>query len=125
MTTPEERLLRDITKRLQQSFLNRVTEVELGEAVHQNIAVVNTKWIALHNRKLEQITAIKELVKVMVEDWQDEEDLINHAQATEGHAFETMANSRAILHDWTNIQTVLDNMAAMYQTRIDQLEADK
>ena len=122
--TPEERLLKDITKRLQQSFLDRTTEAEIGEAVHQNIAIVNTKWIALHNRKLEQITAFKELIDVMIRDWEAEEKLLDHAQATEGHAYEAMADSQKVLHDWNNIQTVLDNMAAVYQARLDELEAD-
>ena len=123
--TPEERLLRDITKRLQQSFLDRVTEAEMGEAVHQNVAVANVKLIELHNRKYEQIVALKALVDLMVADFEDEETLVGHYQAIEGHAFETMNNSQAVLHDWNNIQTVLDNLSAVYEARIKQLEAGK
>ena len=125
MTSREQRLLNDITKRIQQSFINRVTEVELGEAVHQNVAVANTKLIDLHNRKYEQIVALKSLVDLMTEDWADEEELINHYQAIEGHAYETMADSKAIMHDWQNIQTVLDNMAAIHQIEIDKLKAQQ
>ena len=123
MTSPEQRLMKDITKRIQQAFLNRATELEIGEAVHQNIAAANVKLIELHQRRFEQIAALKELISLMVSDWEDEQDLIYHYQAAEGHAYEVFTDSQKVYHDWANVQTVLDNLEAVYQARIDALEA--
>ena len=125
MLSKEQKLVNQTVERIRQEILGQTIGVQSDEIVHSNIVDLRKSLIEHYKGLLILFRTHKELGFMIGDIVKNTDKIIGHIDAIEGHSSENIKDKKIVLDDFLDLATVVTNLEAVLNIKIDQLEAEK